>query len=96
MKRLILLMILCVSSCGSSTKYRPEILGHDYKNLEIIKPKTYERVYCGDESFNKYASVSLKDLKKIALILKEAKIPWQVKVIVEELEKEVKRLEKAQ
>ena len=96
MKLLLLLTILCVSSCGSQTTYRPSIYGHDYINREIITPVTFERISCGERDFQKYASVNLKDLSKLALILQEAKLPKKVRIIIEAFEKEVKTVQKKQ
>ena len=90
MKLLIFLTILCVSSCGSPTTYRPSIYGHDYITRVIVTPVTRKRISCGDREFNKYVSVSLKDLSKLAIILKEAKVPRKVRILVEAFNKEVK------
>lgn len=86
-------MTLCLTSCGSNTTYRPEILGHDYMRMELVKPKKQGRISCGDPQFEMYASVHLNDLKKLALILKKAKLPRHVRLLVEELNKEVEVLE---
>ena len=94
MKLLILLTILCVS-CGSATTYRPSIYGHDYINQEIVTPTTHERISCGAEDFNKYVSISLKDLTKLALVLKYAKVPKKVRVLIEGFRKELKKVKKA-
>lgn len=88
MKRLIILTILCVS-CGSEVKYRPMILGHDYKNLEIIKPNRQGRIYCGDEEFNNYASIHTQDVANIALVLKNAKVPWYLRHILQDIKKKM-------
>jgi len=93
-KLLTTLTLLCVlSGCLSHTKYRPSIHGHDYLNQEIIEPKTYRRIYTGDPAFNEYVSISLDDLAKLALVLKNAKLPRKVRFIVERFTKEVKEVE---
>jgi hypothetical protein len=86
---LLILLTTSLSSCGSPTKYRPSIYGHDYVQREIVTPVTHVRISCGDEEFNKYVSVSLKDLSKLALVLKEAKVPKKVRVLIEGFGKEV-------
>lgn len=94
----MMLLLASMVSCGSKTKYRPSIYGHDYMNMEIIKPVTFDRVSCGDPDFNKYVSVSLDDLSKLALVLREAKVPRAVRVIIENFNKELeskKALQKA-
>jgi hypothetical protein len=88
-KLLTTLTILCASACGSNTTYRPSIYGHDYVNREIITPATYARISCGDAEFNKYVSVNLDDLAKLALILKHSKVPKKVRVLIEDFSKEV-------
>ena len=95
MKRLATLTtFLIVSSCGSLTKYRPSIYGHDYRNQEIITPVTFERISCGNPTFNEYASVKLDDLVKLALVLKYAKLPFKVRVLVDGFTKEVEKRNK--
>lgn len=89
MKQLMFLMILFVSACGSTTSYRPSIYGHDYKNMEIITPVTYQRISCGDPAFQRYVSVDLDDLRKLALVLKNAKVPKKVRILIEGFGKEV-------
>ena len=84
-----LTIFLLLSSCGSRTTYKPSIYGHDYLNQEIITPVTHERIYCGSPEFNKYATVKLEDLVSLALILKYAKLPKKVRLIVEGFRKEV-------
>ena len=91
--RLILLTIL-LSSCGSTTTYRPSIYGHDYITREIITPVTHKRISCGDKDFNKYVSVNLSDLAKLAIILKNAKVPKKVRILVEGFKNEVDQREK--
>ena len=88
---MMLLMLLTTSlvSCGSPTKYRPSIYGHDYIQREIVTPKTHVRISCGDREFNKFVSVSLDDLAKLALVLKEAKVPKKVRILIEGFGKEV-------
>ena len=88
-KLLTILTILCLSACGSITTYRPSIYGHDYINREIVTPTTHARISCGDREFNKYVSVSLEDLTKLALILKHSKVPKKVRRLVEKFTKEV-------
>lgn len=95
MKLLILLTILC-ASCSSPTKYRPTIYGHDYKYGEIVKPITHERISCRDEEFNKYVSFSLKDFSKIALLLEKADVPYDIRIILEKFEKELKQVKRKQ
>lgn len=93
MKLLTTLTMLCVlSGCLRSTSYRPTIHGHDYLNQEIIEPKTYRRIYTGSPEFNKYVSISLADLSKLALVLKNARLPRKVRRVVERFTKEVKRV----
>ena len=87
--------LLVLSGCLSHTKYRPTIYGHDYQNQEIITPTTHERIYTGSPAFNKYVSISLHDLAKLALVLKNAKLPRKVRFIVERFNKEVKQVEAA-
>lgn len=96
MKLLIALTILLVSSCGSPTKYRPSIYGHDFVNREIVTPNTHVRISCGDRQFNKFVSVSLDDLAKLALVLKEAKVPKKVRILIEGFGKEVSLRKKLQ
>lgn len=84
-----LMMFLILSSCGSLTTYRPSIYGHDFKTMEIVTPVTYERISCGEKEFNKYASIKLSDLSKLALILKNAKLPKKVRFIIERFKREV-------
>ena len=94
-KLLATLTLLCVlSGCLSTTKYRPSIHGHDYLRQEIIEPITYRRIYTGDAEFNRYVSISLDDLAKLAIVLKNAKLPRKVRRIVERFSKEVKTVEK--
>ena len=91
----IILTLLCVlSGCLGHTKYRPSIHGHDYLRQEIIEPTTHRRIYTGDAEFNKFVSISLDDLAKLALVLKNAKLPRKVRRIVERFSKEVKTVEK--
>lgn len=71
------------SSCGNQTTYRPLLLAHDYKNMELVRPKKAGRVYCGDKEFNEYVSFHVDDLADIALVLKHAKVPWWVRQIIE-------------
>lgn len=94
MKLLIYLTILCASlGCGSTTTYRPWIHGHSALEEAIIVPQTKERIYCNDEErFQKYVSVSILDLQKLALILKHAKVPKKVRIIVENFRKDVEKL----
>jgi hypothetical protein len=94
MKRPVFLTMFLISSCASGTKYKPSIYGHDYRNREIITPVTHERIYCGTREFNKFASVRLEDLTKLALILKYAKVPRKVRLIVENFRKEVAKRNK--
>jgi hypothetical protein len=91
MKQRILLTILLInlSACGSQTTYRPSIYGHDFETREIITPSTHIRISCGAREFNKYVSVSLKDLSKLALVLKNAKVPRKVRILIEGFGKEV-------
>lgn len=96
MKLLIFLTILCVTSCGSPTTYRPDVYGHDYMNMTIIEPISKRRISCGDEEFNEYASVKLKDIVKIATVLKKAKLPRHIRILIEDFETEIKELEKLQ
>jgi len=90
----ILTTCLILNSCGTNTKYRPSIYGHDYKAQEIITPITYKRVKCGDPEFNEYASVRLDDLSRLALILKYAKLPRKVRLLIENFRKEVEQRNK--
>lgn len=83
MKQLILLTILCViSSCGSPTKYRPPIYGHDYKRGEIVAPD-HSRISTTSEQFNCFVSVTIDDFKKVALALKKGKFPYHIRVLLE-------------
>lgn len=61
--------------------------------MELVRPKKKGRISCGDPQFEMYASVHLNDLKKLALILKKAKLPRHVRIIVEQLNNEVSELE---
>jgi len=88
--------MILLNSCGSVTTYRPSIYGHDYAQREIITPETHVRISCGDQEFNKYVSVSLSDLSKLAIILKNAKVPKKVRILVEGFSKEVKLRKKLQ
>lgn len=88
---LTLSTIFLISSCGSTTTYRPPIAAHDYKNMELVL-KDHSRVYAGDKKFNEYASIHLDDLIKIAIIIKNAKLPKHIILIVEQYEKEVLKL----
>lgn len=84
---------LILSSCGSRFKYRPVIYGHDYINQEIITPVTYKRIRTNDKKFNEYASIKLDDLSKLALVLKYAKLPLKVRILVDKYSQELtKRL----
>lgn len=94
MKLLIFLTILFVSSCGSPTTYRPWIHGHSTKDQAIIVPQTKERIYCSEDRFQEYVSVSIQDLQALALILKHAKVPKKVRIIIERFNKDVSELEK--
>lgn len=90
----MLLLIALTTSCGSSeTTYRPVVYGHDYVAMEIIRPITFERVSCGDPDFNKYVSVSIDDLVKLATVLKNAKLPRHIRIIVEQYTSDLKELE---
>lgn len=71
------------SSCGNQTTYRPLLLAHDYKNMELVRPNKEGRIYCGDKEFNEYVSFHVDDLADIALVLKHAKVPWWVRQIIE-------------
>jgi len=88
-KLLTTLTILFLSACGSNTTYRPSIYGHDYINREIITPVNHARISCGEEAFNKYVSVNLNDLAKLALVLKHSKVPKKVRLLIENFKKEV-------
>ena len=88
MKLLIVLMILC-ASCGSDIKYRPIVLSHDYKNMELVKPNRQGRIYAGDPEFQEYASVHVQDIANIALVLKNAKVPWYLKHILKDINKKL-------
>ena len=95
MKQLTYLTILLIlSSCLSHTKYRPSIYGHDHVTQEIVTPVSHERIYTGDPEFNKFVSIKLSDLSKLALVLRHAKLPRKVRRIVEKFTKEVKTVEK--
>lgn len=89
MKLLLFLTILCVSGCGSNTTYRPMVYGHDYMRMALVEPVTFRRISCGDEEFQEYASVKVEDLVKIATVLKKAKVPKHIRVLVESLTKEL-------
>lgn len=91
-KPLLILTILCISGCGSNTTYRPLVYGHDYMNMTIIEPKTFRRISCGDEEFNGYASVRVEDIAKLATVLKKAKLPRHIRILVEQLNNEVVEL----
>jgi len=95
MKLLTTLILLCVlSGCLRSTSYRPTVYGHDYLNQEIITPTTHKRIYTGDPEFNKFVSISLEDLSKLVLVLKNARLKRKVRRVVEKFSKEVKQVEK--
>lgn len=96
MKQLMILTIFLFSSCGSHTTYRPLIHGHDYLNQEIIVPRTHERIHCGEKRFNKYVSLSLDDLTRLALVLKNAKLPKKVRLLVEKFSHELIEKNKSQ
>lgn len=79
----ITLLIVLTISCGNQTTYRPLVLSHDYENMEIVRPNKEGRTYCGDPKFNEYVSISLDDLADLALVLKNSKVPWWVRQIIE-------------
>lgn len=85
-----ILLTILLNSCGSVTTYRPSIYGHDYRSREIITPVTHERISCGDKDFQKYVSINLKDLSKLAVILKNAKLPKKIRIVIENFKKEYK------
>ena len=85
----MLLLTLSTTSCSSNTTYRPKIYGHDYYTMTIIEPVTYKATYCGDPDFNKYVSVKLEDLTKLALVLKKAKLPIHIRIIIEEFNNDI-------
>lgn len=91
---LLITLTILLSSCGSKTTYRPSIYGHDYINAEIITPVTHKRISCSEKDFNKYVSVDLKDLSKLAMVLKYAKLPRKVRILIEAFSKEVKKRKK--
>lgn len=96
MKLQIYLTILCASlfllGCGSQTTYRPWIHGHSTLEEAIIVPQTKERIYCNEDRFQNYVSVSITDLQNLALILKHSKVPKKVRLIVEKFNKDVEQL----
>lgn len=92
----LLILLITLGSCRSTTTYRPSVYGHDYITREIIKPKTYERISTGDKEFNKYVSFSLDDLNKLRLILKDAKLSKKVRIIIEKFDNEVEAYKKLQ
>lgn len=94
--KLLIFSTILLSSCGSTTSYRPSIYGHDYINREIVKPVTHERISCGENDFNRFVSIDLDDLRKLALVLKNAKVPRKVRILIEGFEKEVNRKRKLQ
>lgn len=59
----------------------------------IIEPKTFKRISCGEPEFQAYASVSIDDLVRIATVLKNAKLPRHIRILVEQFNEEVKKLE---
>lgn len=86
---MILTMLCAVISCAGQTTYRPSVFGHDYVNGEIVTPYTHERISCFDKKFNSYASFRIDDVKKVALALKYAKLPKDVRIILERIKKDV-------
>ena len=92
----ILLLISLTTSCASSTTYRPKIYGHDFQDGSIIAPKTHERISCSEFRFNEYVSISLDDLAKLALALKNAKLPRHIRIIIEDVNRELRQLKTEQ
>lgn len=62
-------------------------------NMTIIEPVTKRRVSCGDDEFNEYASVRVEDIAKLATVLKKARLPKHIRILVEEFNNEIKMLE---
>ena len=91
------LMILCVvSSCGSKTKWRPPIYGHDYKRGEIVAPD-HSRISTTSDKFNCFVSVRIDDFKKVALALNKGKFPRHIRILIEKykmVEKSKKKINK--
>lgn len=80
----IVLLVTLMTGCGN-LKYRPVIFVFDHEKLEITNGK--DRVYCGDESIKGYYAVDGDDLNDIKTVLKHAKVPWHIKIVLERLKK---------
>lgn len=82
---------LLLSSCELvDVKWRPNFYDHNYVKQEII-PAVGDVVSCKSPEFEEFVSLPRSDVRELALIIKEAKIPRDLQErldeIVEELEK---------
>lgn len=89
-----LVFLFSVVGCGlEPVNFKPQFYAHDYKNQLIINSKN-EKIYCSDEVFNGYASLSLRQIAELANILRVAKVPKRLKPKAIEIIKELESLKK--
>lgn len=78
LKLAIVLMTLCLVSCGSKPiKFRPDVWVGDYKNERILHSKLGV-INCSEERFNSYYSISEKDFSELVFILRNGSMPKSI------------------
>ena len=78
------LLVMLMTGCGS-LDYRPVAFVFDSKELEITNGT--DRVYCGDKKIEGYYAIDGDDLNDIKTVLKHAKVPWHIKIVLDRLKK---------